>query len=121
LVRRCLKALHEEAFRHWNGSYAWLMEDWNRRLEDARTRLTPDAVDRIAPVVIALCCMPLFQYSPHAAPTRSPNLVLLGDYDAGLFGLLADADPWFDALFAEQLPNRHESMRVRLAAATRLM
>jgi hypothetical protein len=104
LVARCSPLLHGERFRHWHSAYGWLLEDWSGRLERAVAASLDEKVADVTEIAVALCCMPEFQYSVHAAPARSPNLVVLGDYDAGLYGALADADPWFDKLFAQRFP-----------------
>ncbi len=104
VVAQCQAALVDEALLRYNSAYEWLLDEWRQALGEAPSGSPGETVDRIAEIAIATCCMPQFQYSPHAAPVRSPNLVLLADYDAGLYGVLADADPWFDRLFAERFP-----------------
>jgi hypothetical protein len=112
LVARCRPLLHGERFGHWHAAYGWLLEDWSERLERAEEGSLDRGVIEVTEIAVALCCMPEFQYSVHAAPARSPNLVVLGDYDAGLYGAIADADPWFDELFAQRFPRASERYHV---------
>lgn len=112
IVARCSPLLHGERFRRWHAAYGWLLEDWSERLERAKSPTFARGVAEVAEIAVALCCMPEFQSSVHAAPERSPNLVPLGDNDAGLYRALADTDPWFDELFAKRFPRASERYHV---------
>jgi hypothetical protein len=67
-------------------------------------RASAEAVESIAEVFIALTCMPEYQMAYEYGTEWSPNLVVLGESDGGLYGVLGGADPWFSRLLDSRFP-----------------
>lgn len=65
---------------------------------------TPEMIEDLGGMCAIACAMPDYQgFAHHGAPGArlSPNFVMLGDCDGGLYGRLANDDCWFDSLLID--------------------
>lgn len=108
LVDEGCKQLDRDEFLRWNRSASWLIAAWKERLDAAINGRSDIAVGQVSDILVALHCMPEFQFSYQSSFEISPTLVSLGDDDGGLYGILRDADPWFDQYFQDAFVMRHE-------------
>jgi hypothetical protein len=95
---RCLRLLEAGPFQKWHPAMdQYLFRAWQKELRSLRK--SEGVSYRIAEKLIALAAMPDFQMSYQYGDQKSPNLVVLGDNDGGLYGVLCNEDAWFDSLF----------------------
>ena len=66
------------------------------------------AASKLAEIAIASLCLPDFQLHPLAGEPAASTLVILGDSDGGLFGVLTEKIPWFEPWLIEGLARRAE-------------
>jgi hypothetical protein len=106
LVVKAQTALADPAFQLHNArsSQFALWRDWL----SAPPGIDRDALEKIAEIAVATLCLPDFQIHPLAGDTPSPGLVVLGDSDGGLFGVMTERIPWFDAWLSDGLGRRRE-------------
>src|SRR5262249_24390593 len=60
-----------------------------------------DTAARLGEIATATLCLPEFQLHALAGDEQSPNLVVLGDSDGGLFGVLTHHVAWFEPWLIE--------------------
>lgn len=96
--------LESEAFHHWNHYFDSLKSRWLEVFAAAEQGpVSLDQWDALVDYLVAAVAMPEFQRSTLAADGPSPNLVVLGNEDGGLYGVLRNMSRWFDQLLLERL------------------
>src|SRR6266545_4506251 len=99
-------ALSDPALHHRNARSSQL-RFWSDWLETALPAGSATALN-LGEIAVATLCLPDFQFHPLAGEEPSPSLVVLGDSDGGLFGVLTERIPWFEAWLIEGLGQRQE-------------
>lgn len=90
--------------RNARSSQLRLWADW---LETAPAAGKTTA-EKLGAIAIAVLCCVDFQLHPLAGEEPSPQLVVLGDSDGGLFGVLTQWVAWFEPWLIEGLSQRAE-------------
>ncbi len=104
LVERATDALDGAPFRRWHDQDTYLRSLWLGELERLaqQSAWTQEDLVRLSRVVVPMLCMPDYQHSFGLGRARSPNLVILGNFDGDLYMAIRDADAWFDTFFVER-------------------
>lgn len=102
----CRNLLQTGSFRKWHsGLDEYVYKAWQKEVDGISIDISDIDIRRIGEILIALTAMPDFQMSYYYSDEKSPNLVVLGNGDGGLYGVLCDADHWFDSLFMKRFPH----------------
>lgn len=112
MLEYCTTTLQSEEFLKWNGLSHWLIDIWIEQLTKVSNEASIATVSSIGPIVVALRCMPLFQFSYLSGLDISPNLIMLGEDDGGLYGILLNSDEWFDTFFLNRFTKAEEPFSV---------
>jgi len=101
---RCRGLAERDSFKKWHTAMGYLYRQWVKKINSFPTHASKEVAREISEMFIALAAMPDYQMSYYDSDELSPNLVVIGEDDGGLYAVLADADSWFDRLFFERYP-----------------
>jgi hypothetical protein len=108
VVEWCVSFLKSDLFIIWNSESKWKIDLWEKKILNTISTKPEEFVNTLAPIVIPLKSMPLYQFSYLSCHEQSPNLVILGEDDGGLYGILRESDSWFDDLLSSSFNRRCE-------------
>jgi hypothetical protein len=106
LLGRTRAALSEPSLQRRN-AHSRQLRLWDDWLATAPEPSKATA-EKLAEIAVAVLCCVDFQSHPLAGEEPSPHLVVLGDSDGGLFGVLTERVPWFESWLIESLSQRAE-------------